>query len=188
MEKEINIPLQHVQNYMRLQNLLNYHALPLLRKLFVNNWKTKYQREWINSETQATEFISDIGAILFKDARKIQKNLLKTGDLQKWDVPLMIDALKCFHKPTSKIESKICLKDQLKSFNHLIEVRNRLSHHGGLEIDNESFEKMWNSTSAANHFGNHAGYFGQSKNCVCTGEQREYRKSREIEGRGKFAY
>lgn len=59
---------------MRLQHLLNYIALPLLRKIFVNNWKTKYQREWVNSETQGTEFISDIGASVFKDARKIQKN------------------------------------------------------------------------------------------------------------------
>lgn len=31
----------------------------------------------------------------------------------------------------------------------MIDVRNQLSHHGGLEIDNESFEKMWISTSDA---------------------------------------
>lgn len=139
-----------VQNYTRLQNLLNYVALPLLRKIFVKKWKAKYQREWINSETQGTEFISDIGSILFKDARKIQRKLLKTGDIQKWDVPLMIEALKCFKKQIkSKTETNSSLKEQIKSFNSLIEIRNKLSHHGGLEIDNESFEKMWKSASEA---------------------------------------
>lgn len=114
------------------------------------NGAINYQSEWINSETQATEFITDIGAILFKDSRKIQKNLLKTGDLQKWDVPLMIDALKCFNKPTKNMpESNNCLREQQKSFNKLIEVRNQLSHHGGLEIDKKSFEEMWNSVSEA---------------------------------------
>lgn len=125
MQNGNNIPLEHVQNYMRLQSLMNNVALPLLRKIFIDNWKSKYQCEWINSETQGTEFISNVGANLFKDARKIQKQLLKTGDIQKWDVPLLIDALKCFKSKTKSSQ------EQNKSFNNLKEVRNQLSHHGG---------------------------------------------------------
>lgn len=143
MQKADSIPLEAVQNYMRLQNLLNYIALPLLRKTFINEWKNKHQRDWSNSEAQGAEFISDIGATVFKEAQKIQKKLWETGDIQKWDVPLMIDALKCFK---SKSRSS---HEQLKSFNNLKEIRNQLSHHGGLEIDNKLFEKMWNSTSEA---------------------------------------
>lgn len=141
MQKSDNIRLDHVQNYMRLQNLLNYIALPLLRKMFIDNWKSKYQRDWMNSEVQGTEFISGIGATLFKEIGKIQKNLLKTGDIQKWDVPLTIDALKCFKSKTNTSP------EQHKVFNNLKDVRNQLSHHGGLEIDNQLFEKMWNSIS-----------------------------------------
>ncbi len=140
MDKSENIPLEPVQNYMRLQHLLNYVALPLLKKTFTEQWKRKYEREWKNSAEQGTEFIADVGAALFKDARKIQKQLLKAGDIDKWDVPLMIDALKCFNKSS---------KEQLKSFNKLIEVRNQLSHHSGLIINNETFEDMWISTSNA---------------------------------------
>lgn len=143
MQNIDNIPLEHVQNYMRLQNLLNYIALPLLRKEFTDKWKNKHQREWINSETQGTEFINNDGATLYKEARKIQKNILKTGDIQKWDVPLMIDALKCFKSKSASNQ------EQHKSFNNLKEVRNQLAHHGGFEIDNKLFETMWSSTSEA---------------------------------------
>lgn len=142
MQTNDNVPLD-VQNYMRLQNLLNSVALPLLRKIFIDNWKTIFQRDWMNSEEQGTEFVRDFGSTLFRDARKIQKNVLKTGDIQKWDVPLMIDALKCF-----KAKAKFS-QEQHKSFNILKEVRNELSHHGGLQVDDKLFEKMWNSTSAA---------------------------------------
>lgn len=142
MQKTDNISLD-VQNYMRLQNLLNNIALPLLRKIFIDNWKTRYQREWINSEEQGTEFVNDIGSTLFRDALKIQKKLLKTGDIQKWDVPLMIDALKCFKTKTKSSQ------EQHKHFNILKDARNELSHHGGLQIDDKMFEKMWSSTSEA---------------------------------------
>ncbi|KAG4066402.1 hypothetical protein HA402_007038 [Bradysia odoriphaga] len=146
MEKGVNIPLEPVQNYLRLQHLLNYIALPLLQSIFVDKWKSHYQSEWKNSKEQGMEFINNIGSALFKDARKIQKNLLKTGDIQKWDVPLMIEALKCFNK-TTKTKSELGSKEQLKGFNKLVEVRNQLSHHRGLEIDNTLFEELWNSAS-----------------------------------------
>lgn len=140
MDKDDKKSVGNVQNYIRLQNLLMSIALPLLRKQFVSNWETKYQREWSNSEIQGTEFISDVlFANLFKEAGKIQKNLLKTGDIMKWDLPLVIEALKCF--PSSK--------EQKSSFSTLKEVRNKLSHHGRLEIENEMFEKTWKSTSEA---------------------------------------
>lgn len=150
MEKNASIPLEPVQNYLRLQHLLNYIALPQLQTIFVEKWKTNYQSEWKNSNAQGMEFVSNVGSFLFKDARKIQKNLLKTGDIQKWDVPLMIEAIKCFNKVTkTKSESDKCFKEQLKGFNKLVEVRNKLSHHGGLEIDNKLFEELWNLTSEA---------------------------------------
>lgn len=143
MQKDERTPL--VQNYMRLQHLLNYIALPLLRTAFINNWKTTSRNEWTNSEISGAELISDIGANLFKTVGKMQKELLKSGDIEKWDLPLVIDALKCL--PDLSETTTISIKEQHNSFYILKQVRNQLSHHAGLEIDNEMFENMWRSTA-----------------------------------------
>lgn len=142
MEKNVGDTPEDIRNYMRLQNVLSSVALPSLRQLFCDAWRNKYQSEWKDSKENGSKLVTDFGRNIFKPSHNIQRKMLQSGEIEKWDLPLVINVLQAFPKEFLKVQKK-------KPFDTLKDIRNKLSHQGGIHVDTESFESMWKGASDA---------------------------------------
>jgi len=125
------IPKPNLRNYIRLQYLLNTTTSGMLREQFQDKWKIQYKSDWESLPENGTKFISGLGQALHKRAGRFQRKLLESGDLQKWDILLLVDALECLDKNSrSKLEP-------------IRKIRNIISHQGNMELENTEFENMW---------------------------------------------
>jgi len=129
------IPKPNLKNYIRLQCLLNTTTSGMLREQIRAKWKIQYKSDWEDLPENGTNFVSGLGQALYKRAGRFQRKLLESGDLQKWDILLLIDALNCLDKSCRvKLEP-------------LRKVRNIISHQGSMELENTEFENMWQTIS-----------------------------------------
>ncbi|KAG4067083.1 hypothetical protein HA402_000074 [Bradysia odoriphaga] len=140
MAQEEQPPHSYICNYMKLHGLLNGIALPRLRQLFCDYWRGRYHRGWVNEKIQGKEFTKNIGSTVYDNACPIQKILLDTGDVNKWDLPLVVDALKCF-----KTHTIISFK-QHRAYDKLNQIRNQI-YERHCVVDDNLFKQLWAETS-----------------------------------------
>ncbi|CAG7815644.1 unnamed protein product, partial [Allacma fusca] len=77
------------QNYLRLQVLLAICGCDVLRKIFRERYKLYTGGDWIDGSETSKGFYLNKGNTVFKHAEEPQKQAMKTGDLQQWDLILL---------------------------------------------------------------------------------------------------
>lgn len=122
-------------NYLRLVILLN-KTNDIIRDLFITHWDSNNTGKWEDSDLNRTEFINGLGKDLYKKSQRIQQEYLKSRNIKDWDLPLLVNCLKCF-----KGNFPCTILDQLKA------ERNKLAHVGEPKIDDGDFEKHWHQIS-----------------------------------------
>ncbi|XP_037027921.1 uncharacterized protein LOC119068449 [Bradysia coprophila] len=134
-------PHSFICNYMKLHGLLNDIAVPFLAGLVIDLWRIKYHRIWVNMDIQGAEFTTNIGSTVYNKARPLQKALLRTGDVQKWDLRLLVDALKCYETDTVKSQ------EQQNAYQKLKQIHNEICYERQCIVNDNLFKKLWAETS-----------------------------------------
>ncbi|KAG4071231.1 hypothetical protein HA402_008966 [Bradysia odoriphaga] len=97
-------------------------------------------------EENGKQFIEGAGKSIFQKSKSIQKSALKTGNINRWDLPLIIDAIKCLEMYASA-GKRFIVADEHKNLDNLKSIRNQLSHQPTTEVTEENFRKYWDATS-----------------------------------------
>lgn len=146
MDSKPDVKVKNIQNFLSLHYIVSKIASDVLREMFCEKWKSIYHSEWTNVEENRKSFIEGAGKSLFSSSKKIQKNLLKTGSVNAWDLPLIIDAIKCLEN-FANFNKSADVADEHKKLNNLREIRNQLAHQPTTEVSEENFDKYWQATS-----------------------------------------
>lgn len=146
MESNSDVKVKNIQNFLSLHYAVFQIASDVLRQKFSEKWKNIYDAEWENLEENGKRFIEGPGKNIFFSSKKIQKSLLKTGNLQAWDLPLIIQCIKCLEN-FAKSCKKADIVYEHKKLDDLKEIRNQLSHQPTTEVTEEKFEEYWKATS-----------------------------------------
>jgi len=140
---EVTVPNGQVglHNYIKLQHLINTTASNCLRQMFIREWKQSMKSDWQNLPCNGRQFISSCQAAsgLYHNCRKIQKDLLASGNVDRWDIPLLANSIKLF--PSSS--PTMTARERDKGLDTLKEQRNKLSHLGNTQISEAEFNLFW---------------------------------------------
>ena len=128
---------QDFHNWCKLE-FLTMRGSEFLRSLFKKSWQTKFNKVW-NSSTSGKVFINGVGNDVYQEAFRDQRKLLEQGDIDKWDLSLLRNAL----VNTSLLKNK----QERKNVNELTGIRNKLAHHSSKCISDTEFEDYWNKIS-----------------------------------------
>lgn len=146
MEAKPDVKVKNIQNFLSLHYIVSKIASDVLRDMFCEKWRSIYHSEWTNVEETGKLFIEGAGKSTFYSSKKIQKNLLKTGNINAWDLPLIIQSIKCLENFANSFKSAD-VADEHKKLDNLKEIRNQLAHQPTTEVSEENFEKYWQATS-----------------------------------------
>jgi hypothetical protein len=136
-------PVPDLENFLRVQLLVNL-AMGEARKLFQDMWKgaNPAHTDWECSPLQGATFIGSggIGAALYERSQPIQKKLLATGDINSWDLPLLIQCVKT-------LSSAMNSQDNHSTSRLVVirNIRNQASHRGNMEVSDVEFQEIWTS-------------------------------------------
>lgn len=128
----------HLKNYIKLQILIKETCI-VLRNEFCQRWELKYNRKWEDVQDRGNELETGFGREVYKKAGKLQKELLKKGDINKFDVTTLCQLIQVID--VKSLENKK-IKD-------IVEVRNKLAHHPTQEVDRNEYESLWRKLSEA---------------------------------------
>lgn len=137
MESKEDKNIKNIQNFLTLHYVISNIASDALREKFREKWQSMFQSEWENKAENGKSFIDGVGKKVFRSSKRIQQNLLKSGNINTWDLPLIIESIKCLEVDrTSNVDKKL---------HELREIRNQISHQPTTEVSDESFEKYWSA-------------------------------------------
>lgn len=122
-------------NYLRLQILVNKGS-EILRNLFVTQWNSMHDVKWEGSDLSGNNFITGFGKDLHAKCSKIQKEHLSSGNITKWDLILLIEAVKC-----------LSVNTEYNIFQELKSLRNKLAHLGEPKVNDEEYHNYWKQIS-----------------------------------------
>lgn len=142
MKSTADVNVKNIQNFLSLHYVVIKIASDVLRVKFREKWNSIFNSEWTNVEENGKEFIEGAGKAIFRTSKNIQRSALKTGNINLWDLPLIIDAIKCLENYASA-----GVTDEHKHLDNLKSIRNQLSHQPTNEITEENFRKYWDATS-----------------------------------------
>jgi hypothetical protein len=77
-------------NWCNIQSLLLNKTSERLRINFKDLWYKKINKKWNNTKNDGNLFIKGIGESIYKKALKIQKEMLKNGDIESWDLSTLL--------------------------------------------------------------------------------------------------
>ena len=129
------------QNYLRLSLLLR-EGNQIIRQVFRSQYKEKMKMDWEDKSESAQEFISTIGKELYESSLKIQKKLLKTGNAEKWDIPLLASVIKTIDRNVDGTPN-YCSTEMNRNIKNLVEVRNQYEHLPRQSLTKEKFTNLW---------------------------------------------
>lgn len=144
MESKADLNIKNIQNFLRMQYIILKIAADVLRVKFREKWKSIFNTEWTNVERNGKLFIEGAGKNVFASSKKIQRDLLKSGNIDTWDLPLIIQSIKSLEKFSYK---NVDIADEHKRLDNLKEIRNQLSHQPTTEVTDENFNQYWKSAS-----------------------------------------
>lgn len=137
--------VKNIQNFLTLQFVIIKIASDVLRVKFCEKWKSIFNSEWTNGEETAKLFIEGAGKNIFYSSKRIQKDLLKSGNINAWDLPLIIQSIKCLENYANSRKGAD-VADEHKKLDDLKAIRNQLSHQPTTEVTDEAFNKYWQAT------------------------------------------
>jgi hypothetical protein len=126
---------QEYYNWCNIQLLLINKISEKLRIIFKNLWNQKFNKKWNNSKNDGNLFINGIGKSIYKKALKMQKEILKNGDTEFWDLSTLLLIFR-----ESKLSQDITF---LSNIEKLTKIRNEFAHHPTGNIDKPKFEYYW---------------------------------------------
>ncbi|KAG0221257.1 hypothetical protein BGW41_007025, partial [Actinomortierella wolfii] len=121
-------------NWLKVELLLA-RATECLRTMFEQCWKRKYKVEWDNTPECGQSFANTVGWSVYKNARKIQKELLEGGDTRKWDLTI-------FNAIFTMIDLNKDKTFQAKLKN-LLSIRNIIAHRSDKKITDQQYQQYW---------------------------------------------
>jgi len=177
METQLRSSQIQLQNYMKLQFLINTTATTCLRQMFMAEWHFTTKQTWKNLPADGMSFISRFGEKVHKQSQKLQKGLLSSGNLDRWDIPLLAAAIKSLPPSSSTTMSATTRKQVLDV---LKEQRNKLAHHGSTIIPDDQFELIWKAvTRVLLQFGVPAAELDQVRN-ISFGSSANQKKLEDV--------
>lgn len=126
--------IKNIQNFLSLHYVVFKISTDVLRKKFYEKWESVFHTEWTNTKENGKLFIEGVGKNVFSSSKKIQKDLLKSGNTNLWDLPLIIQSIKCLD-----------YANEYKKLDDLKQIRNHLSHQPTTEMAEETFQKYWDA-------------------------------------------
>lgn len=146
MEAKPDVKVKSIQNFLSLHYIIHKIASEILREKFCEKWRSIYKSEWTNSAANGKSFIDGVGKKIFFSSKKIQMNLLKSGNIDTWDLPLLIQCIKCLENCTNSNKTA-AVADEHKKLDNLKDIRNQLSHQPTTEVSEDNFAKYWLAAS-----------------------------------------
>lgn len=117
------------RNFIRLQHALMTVGSEYLRNLFKEKWSLVdlSPPPWNDNERLSGHILTTLlaGTSLLKNSKSHQKELLARGQLQLWDIPLIIHTLKAINP---KIPKGRLLEKDIQALDSLKTLRNQLAH------------------------------------------------------------
>ncbi|XP_035708241.1 uncharacterized protein LOC110850052 isoform X2 [Folsomia candida] len=128
------------ENFFKMHRLINDKASEKFRMRFLDLWNASGNPEWENIPHFGRTFIEDIGSSLYYKSKKIQKQLLESGQINTWDLPLLFASIQSINTYTNTKSSRT-------DFDELLRIRNKLSHLGSTELGDDEFAKLWSAAT-----------------------------------------
>lgn len=124
------------EEYYNIINQLLINKVPeVLRIKFKDIWKQNFNKEWINSKENGKLLIQNLRKSAYKDILPVQKDTLKNGEINIWDLTTL-----CFIFRESNFNIE---KIFLSNLEKLRKIRNNFAHHATGRINESEYENYW---------------------------------------------
>lgn len=123
--------------YHKADNLVRSSRIAL-QSLFYTRWKESQGSDW--SPNQLAQFKNGPGLSVFQTAKSIQKQQLETGNVEKWDIPLLSKIIVALRSSDKTNDTR--RKQENNATQRLAELRNKLSHNAHKMLSAEAYREI----------------------------------------------